>query len=129
MITLEVYLSQHDEYAKEGELTDDIRLNSAITVDRANQLMIAAHLDLGLRSGWRPAAANKAIPGAAAKSKHMTGQAVDIVDDEGELDDWCLDNPQRLERIGLWQEHPSFTKGWCHVQIVPPKSGKRVFYP
>lgn len=129
MITLDEYLGQHADDAEDGELTSEIENNAMVTVIKANQLTTAANFDSRLRSGWRPAATNKVIPNAAAKSKHMTGEAVDIVDDEGELDDWCLDNPHVLERIGLWQEHPSFTKGWCHVQIVPPRSGKRVFYP
>jgi hypothetical protein len=129
MIDLDYYFGQHEAEAAPGELTDEIRANGAITVDRANQLLTASAFDFGQRSGWRPAATNAVIPNAAVKSKHMTGQAVDIVDDEGELDQWCLDNPETLEQIGLWQEHPSATKGWCHVQIVPPKSGRRVFYP
>jgi hypothetical protein len=45
------------------------------------------------------------------------------------LDDWCLEHPEVLQEIGLWQEHPAATKGWCHLQIVPPRSGKRVFFP
>jgi hypothetical protein len=80
-------------------------------------------------SGYRPPIINSATPGAAPRSKHMTCEAVDLADPEGELDDWCMDNARALEQVGLWQEHPSATKGWAHLQIVPPKSGKRVFYP
>lgn len=80
-------------------------------------------------SGYRPAIINAATPNAAPRSKHITCEAVDLADPEGELDDWCMDNGKALEQVGLWQEHPSATKGWCHLQIVPPKSGRRVFYP
>jgi hypothetical protein len=59
----------------------------------------------------------------------MTGQAIDLADPDGDLDEWCLEHPDMLELYGLWQEHPSATKGWAHLQSVPPKSGKRCFYP
>jgi hypothetical protein len=34
-----------------------------------------------------------------------------------------------LEELQLWLEHPDATPGWCHLQILPPRSGRRVFYP
>lgn len=116
-------------------LTEEIRVNAANTVRLANELLSvfrAATADSERRSvssGWRPPAINQATRNAAPLSKHMTGQAIDISDPEGDLDDWCLANPSVLEKIGVWQEHPSATKGWCHIQVVPPKSGRRVFYP
>ena len=134
MITLTDYWMGRDkEFA--DELTDAIRDNASWTVARANMLLMAFKADKPdwearhVTSGWRPARVNASTPGAAQRSKHMTGEAIDIADPEGDLDEWCLAHPQDLEHIGLWQEHPSATKGWCHVQIVPPKSGKRVFYP
>lgn len=59
----------------------------------------------------------------------MTGQAVDLYDPDGALDDWCLAHPERLAEAGLWQEHPAATKGWLHLQSIPPRSRNRVFYP
>jgi hypothetical protein len=84
-----------------------------------------------LTSGWRPPDINAATPGAAAKSMHMTGEAIDFYDPDGEIDEWLLTDAgqSRLEQIGLWHEHPSATKGWAHVQCRPPKSGRRTFYP
>lgn len=82
-----------------------------------------------ISSGWRPAAVNAATPGAAVYSRHMRARAIDLYDPDGELDDWCMDHLPELERIGFWLEHPSATKGWCHLQDEPPRSGKRVFYP
>lgn len=82
-------------------------------------------------SGWRPPSVNAQTPRAAKNSLHMTGRAIDLSDDDGELDDWCMseEGQAALIEIGLWMEHPSATKGWCHLQSVPPKSGKRVYYP
>lgn len=116
-------------------LTEAIRAAAGETVARAN-LLLSAYRSLTkdeeprrVNSGWRPPSVNAATPGAAARSKHMSGHAIDISDPEGDLDEWCMDHPEVLQTIGLWQEHPAATKGWCHLQIVPPKSGKRVFFP
>ena len=109
--------------------------NAETTIVKGNQLILAFQNATGdnegrdATSGYRPPAVNAATRGAAVKSKHMKCLAVDIRDDEGALDEWCLAHPGVLEGIGLWQEHPSATKGWCHVQTVPPGSGNRVFYP
>lgn len=133
-ITLDDYYMGRDKQYPD-ELTEQLRCNAAETVARANLLLStfkAATSDTETRkvaSGWRPAAINAATAGAAAKSKHMTCQAIDISDPEGDLDEWCLKNQGVLGTMGLWLEHPSATKGWCHVQIVAPKSGNRVFYP
>ncbi len=134
MITLPDFWMGRDK-THSAELTADIVRNAEQTIARANLLLTAFRSVVAdpeqrkVNSGWRPADINAGTPGAALRSKHMTGQAIDIADPEGDLDEWCLKNPDALARIGLWQEHPSATKGWCHVQIVPPKSGNRVFYP
>lgn len=138
-------ISLHDYYmGRDVEyrllLTPELRDNAVTTVHKANLLLAAAvnagvyvnvdHITGALvSSGWRPPAINAKTQGAARASKHMTCQAIDINDDEGELDEWCLKNQDKLIEIGLWLEHPSATKGWCHLQVVPPKSGNRVFYP
>lgn len=128
MITLaDYYMGRDAEYP--AELDDQKRTNAAATVSRVNLLMIAFGQSRKVASGFRPAAVNAATPGSAKFSKHMTCQACDLEDHEGDLDEWCMEHPDVLEKIGLWQEHPSATKGWAHVQIVPPKSGNRVFFP
>lgn len=111
------------------ELTDDMRANASETVGKANALLERFGQERKVRSGWRPAAVNAATPNAAPRSKHMTCEAIDLDDPEGDLDEWALENPEVLQEIGLWQEHPSATKSWAHFQIVPPRSGNRVFYP
>ena len=138
-------ISLHDYYMDRDVeyrilLTPELRDNATTTVHKAN-LLLAAAVNAGVyvnvdhvtgtlvASGWRPPAVNSKTNGAARASKHMTCQAIDINDDEGELDNWCMNNQDKLAEIGLWLEHPSATKGWCHLQVVPPKSGNRVFYP
>lgn len=128
MITLGGYYMGRDQIY--GHLlTEELKDNAIETVERVNQLLLAFGDSRKVNSGWRPPAVNGNTPGAAVKSKHMTCQACDLEDADGDLDEWCMENQPVLEQIGLWLEHPASTKGWCHVQIVPPKSGRRVFYP
>ena len=139
MISLaDYYMGRADQYG--DELTDDTRLNAEETVKRVNELLALLlahdvplsrnpHTGSLLSSGWRPRTVNAAIHGAAVNSKHMTGQACDLYDPDGDIDEWCMENQDKLDDCGLWLEHPSATKGWCHVQVVPPRSGRRVFFP
>lgn len=128
MITLDDYFMGRDvTYA--DALTDALRANAEVTVARANDLLSSFGEDRSVNSGWRPPVVNATTHGAAQNSRHMTCQAVDLSDPEGDLDDFCMTHLDLLEAIGLWMEHPAATKGWCHVQTVPPRSGKRVFYP
>ena len=128
MITLQAYWMGRDEKYPNA-LTPDIEANAAELLRRGNDLLDAFGEERAVKSGWRPPEVNQSTPNAAPKSKHMIGQAIDLDDPEGDLDQWCLDNGNELARLGLWQEHPASTKSWCHLQSVPPKSGRRVFYP
>lgn len=128
MITFEQFWRGRD-VTHARDLTQRIRDNAAVTMARAIMLLEAAGVSTTISSGWRPPAINAGVKGAAAKSKHMTGEAIDLADPKGDLGRWCLENLATLERLGLWLEHPSKTPTWVHLQIVPPGSGRRVFYP
>lgn len=130
MITLPDYFMGRDrEYAT--SLTPAIETEARRTVQLVNALLARFGETRRVNSGWRPPAINAGTPGAALRSKHMTGQAIDLADPEGDLDDWLLSDygQAQLVDIGLWHEHPSATKGWAHLQTIPPRSGKRTFYP
>ncbi|MEL4181248.1 D-Ala-D-Ala carboxypeptidase family metallohydrolase [Roseateles sp. PN1] len=141
MITIENYfMGRREQYPQ--ALTADIERNAKLTIELASRLLTQARsygvsLDLNSKtgsvvsSGWRPPAYNATVAGAAPNSKHMTGQAIDIFDPDGDLDDWLMtgEGQAALTAIGLWIEHPASTKGWSHLQTVPPRSGRRVFYP
>jgi len=116
-------------HVPEDELTSAMMESAANTVNKANQLLERFGQSRGINSGWRPVEVNKLVPGAALMSNHTRCLAVDIADPEGDLDEWCLENQPILAEIGLYLEHPASTKGWTHVQTVPPRSGRRVFYP
>lgn len=62
-------------------------------------------------------------------SKHLSGEAIDILDRDGSLADWVSKNVSVLKKAGLWCERMDYTHGWVHFQIVPPKSGNRFFIP
>lgn len=82
-----------------------------------------------ISSGYRPATIN-ASAGGAKKSNHIMCLAVDFVDDEKQtLGKWCLQNLNVLEELGLYMEDLRHTKNWVHLQIVSPRSGKRIFIP
>jgi hypothetical protein len=127
-ITLADYFMGRD-CSHANELSGELRTNAALTVARANALLERAGFAGIVNSGWRPHAINAAIPRASARSKHLTCQAIDLDDLNDALDTWCLHNLCVLEDLGLWLEHPDATPGWCHVQIVPPRSGRRMFMP
>lgn len=120
------------------DMTPEIVRNAGHLLRRVNNLIalmhaieIEAHPITGnpIASGWRPPAINAATRNAAPRSKHMSGNAVDLYDPEGDIDAWCMEHLDFLADAGLWLEHPSATKGWCHLQQVPPRSERRVFYP
>jgi hypothetical protein len=137
VITLQAYWMGRDE-TDAGELTPDIRDNAQRTVTRWRALLEITG-NQGLEppiggwcwaSGWRPADVNARTPGGAAFSKHRTGEAGDVRDAvDRRLARWCLQNLDVLDAIGLWMERPQWTPTWVHLQIVPPRSGKRVFIP
>lgn len=136
MITLAQFFMGRDVTYKSA-LTPVITANAVELLQRVNLLLAIfyaanpqAH-QRGVNSGWRPPALNATVKGAAPKSKHMTGQAVDLGDDDGMLDAWLMTplGQKALEEAALWMEHPSATPRWCHMQSRPPRSGKRTFYP
>lgn len=123
MITVDDYLM-----GRKAGLTFELLENAIDTVEKVNLLLEAFGSDRKVTSGYRPAAVNAAV-GGARKSNHMACKACDLEDQNEQLDQWCVNNTKKLAEIGLWLEHPSATKGWCHVQTVPPRSGNRIFKP
>ncbi len=141
MITLSDYLmGRREQYPL--SYSPAIEREALRTIDLVNQVLNAAQaagvtLERNPRtgslvsSGWRPPAINESTPGAAVRSLHMMGQAIDLFDPDGDLDDWLMSDAGQtvLAQVGMWLEHPAATKGWAHLQTLPPRSGRRVFYP
>lgn len=68
-------------------------------------------------------------------SGHLKGLAIDLYDPDGAFDDWCSKNQDLLEQYGLWQEQPTVTTNWCHLDLLDrpkrdrPNCLKRQFNP
>lgn len=65
-------------------------------------------------------------------SRHLEGLAVDVLDPKRVLQHWILDHLEYAEDHGLYFEAfdaCQFPTPWVHIQIVPPRSGKRFFEP
>lgn len=141
MITLADYWMGRDR-SYPMAMSPGLERSALTTVELANKLLVIAHA-VGIvlprnpvtgsvvSSGWRPPSVNAGTAGAAPNSKHMTGQAIDLYDPDGDLDEWLItpDGQKVMTDVGLWHEHPSATKGWAHLQTLPPRSGRRTFYP
>lgn len=140
MITLPDYWMGRDAQFPEA-LTEAIIENATLLLGRVNLLLSWAHADhitpafdrhtgTYVASGWRPPAINEATSNAAASSRHLTGQAIDLRDNGvRDLARWCLRNLDALEEIGLWMEDPQWTPTWVHLQTIPPGSRRRVYCP
>jgi len=114
---------------KDYPLDKEQEANLAILLERVNKLRALYNKPMTVTSGYRPAAINAGVAGAAKRSNHILCAACDFRDSDGAIDAWCLTNLDKLAEIGLWLESPDHTPNWCHVQIFPPKSGNRVFKP
>jgi hypothetical protein len=112
----------------QNPLTPEMKQNLDKLILAANKLRAMWGKPVVISSGYRPPAQNAAA-GGAAKSNHMICAAIDIKDPNQELAKFLISRLDVLESCGLWMEDPSKTVGWVHVQIYPPKSGRRIFLP
>lgn len=112
-----------------NEYSQEISDNLDKVVIVINKIQNAYGVQFEINSGWRPSAVNSSTPGAAKKSKHMEGLAVDIKDNDGKIMEWTLNNLQLMKDLGVYMEDWRWTPTWTHYQIVPPKSGNRIFIP
>ena len=96
---------------------------------KINALRIDFNKPMNVSSGYRSPEHNVTI-GGATHSTHLTCEAIDIIDLEGALRRFCIANDNAiLKKYNLFMEHPAYTKGWCHLQIIKPKSGNTIFIP
>jgi len=128
MITKQELLMGRDK-TNATEYSQEISDNLDKLLVALNKFRSAFGKPMTVSSGWRPPSVNANVPGAAKKSNHMLGLACDFKDIDGSLDAFCATNLKLLESCGLYLEDPKSTPGWCHLQCVPPKSGKRIFQP
>ncbi len=122
------------------DATEERKVNAIKLLTAVNQLGLLAIADgigfpinpgTGSRvsgteyGGFRP----QSCPIGAPHSAHKEALAVDIYDPRESIDEWCLDNQDKLEQCGIYIEAPNKTRGWSHWTVRAPGSGKRVFMP
>lgn len=118
----EVLMGRDVEYP----LTSEMEANLPKLLIALNKFRVAYGKPMNVTSGYRPGKYNKAA-GGAPNSSHLTCEACDFADPDADLKDWIIKHPSILEECGLYQEHPSQTPTWVHLQVRPTKSGRRVF--
>jgi len=118
----EILMGRDSEYP----LTPELESNLNKLLEAVNKFRTAYGKPMIVSSGWRPGKYNKAA-GGAAKSAHVTCEAVDFADADGKLKAYVAKNPKILEQCGLYMEDPGATKTWMHVQTRPTKN--RIFKP
>lgn len=123
----ELLMGRDKQYAL--EYTQQISENLDRLLIPINKIRDAYGKPMKVNSGWRPPEINAATPGAAPRSKHMEGLAVDIADPDNALMQWTLQNLQLMKDLNIFMEDFRWTPGWCHYQLGGPVSGKRIFIP
>lgn len=117
----ELLMNRHWEYP----VTELEATNMARVWFRINKLLSQYPPSLTgpkISSGYRPGHYNKQA-GGAAKSAHLSCEAVDIRDLGNALDQWIDANPQKLIECDMWREDPLRTEGgWCHLDIRPRRN-------
>lgn len=112
-----------------NEYTKEISNNIDKLLIAINKIRTAYGKPMTVTSGWRPQQINASTPGAATKSKHTMGLAVDIQDKDDKLMHWVLANLELMKQLDIFIEDFRWTPGWVHFQLGQPASGNRIFVP
>lgn len=135
MLTSEDYFGRMSRIANE-QPSQEIRESASMLLTHVNALLMEP--DLGkfeaarepkVNSGWRTPGYNASIANAAPKSKHMSGEAIDIADPQNKVGYYLMTHRNLLTKHGLYMENAGVTLNWLHLQCVPPRSGNLVFFP
>lgn len=134
-ITLNDWITSSGKYkerAESPELTDEVKSKANVLVDTVNQFLAELNYEesISVSSGFRTSSVNAGIKGAAKKSLHMSGSAIDLADPSGKLDEAIKAKPELLDKYGLWLEDPGHTPGWVHLDLGVRKARPiRIFIP
>jgi uncharacterized protein YcbK (DUF882 family) len=111
---------------KPSELSDEQQANMNTLIPKINEFLEAFGEKRAVNSGYRSPAINKSA-GGKKKSNHLICAAIDLEDRDAKLYNFARKNEDLLEKLGLYCEERM--GGWLHMQIYPPKSGRRFFLP
>lgn len=148
MITVQQYFAQKENHV---ERTPEMDTNASNLLERVNALVEEA-IDIGAFDEEIDPDTGSTISGSRGgdgdggfrlstsktggpKSAHRKARGVDKYDPHDNLDKW-LDlyeekdgKNSKLKQYGLYREAPHATPGWCHLQDIPPGSGRQTFNP
>ena len=96
-------------------------------LDKVNALFPDCTLRSGHRTREKTLALIAAGYRAAVGGQHEQSNAVDISDNDNQLDANLDDT--LLADAQLYREAPAYTDTWLHLQSVAPASGHRTFIP
>lgn len=136
MIKLDDYVTASGRYPERWDSEEwdlETTLNAVELLERVNALLL--HLKISkadVTSGFRPSEVNSKTKGASKKSAHLTGEAVDLLDDQNQTLAKQI-TKDLLEKFDLYREDFDYTRGkytnWVHLQTRKTRSGKRIFKP
>lgn len=137
MITLSQYVGKWDS---SPDWTDGRKENAIKLLDAVNKMMdcLSAYgIEFPVNSSTNSQVSGQTLGGfrpqnctiGAPKSSHKEGLAVDIHDPINAIDNWLLQNQDKLDEFGIYIEAPTSTISWSHWSIKPPRSGRHVFQP
>lgn len=127
-------LTSSGKYPERAKLADAATvLNATLLASKVARMLLSLGYEQPLKvsSGFRPPAVNAATPGAAKRSLHMTGQAVDFEGQElGKFIRSHPRGPEVLRAEGLFMEALEATPTWVHIDMgVRPDRKSREFRP
>lgn len=124
MISLKELLHGHNI----SDLTTEQEHNLVELQRRMNIIREAYGKPMTVTSGFRTRLDQERINPKVTKSKHLEGKAVDILDNDGSLNQWCKDNDDILRKAELYLEERQ--GNWQHFQSAPFGSytGKTVWF-
>jgi uncharacterized protein YcbK (DUF882 family) len=133
MIQLSDYFKAH---ADSKEITEQVRKNATVLIARVSTLLSLIPIEKPvITSGFRPSSYNKSI-GGSLNSAHCYGLAIDLLDSDKKIGEWCISNIAYLVQEGIYMESLCHThrshlpeKRWVHLTTRKPKSGNTVFLP
>lgn len=120
-------LNIRDYFGKHKPSDEELK-QAQILIAKVSNILSLFGEDRAQTSGFRSPTYNKQI-GGSPNSAHCFAKAIDVVDKDGSLGKWLLQNEHHIIDLDLYAEHPDYTKGWCHLTTRAPKSGLRFFKP
>lgn len=94
-----------------------------------NVLRYECGIPFVITSGFRSKEDQIRINPKAMNSAHMQAAACDIQDKDKSIWNWLMMHLDDVVDVGVYLESKTYTPTWVHMQVIPPKSGNRIFLP